>query len=202
MRHPRDAAARRRPDLLTQSSSPGEGPAISIASHIVRAGKVDAFRDWADRYDRAAAGQPGFSGTVRLEQTGGVFHLAQRFDRRDQLEAWQGSAACRALAAEADPLSQAREQTGDGRTITFKLPGEADAAKWKRFLMTWAAVFPILLILNSAVGLTKLPQLARLAITSPLLTALLTWVVLPKVARWAKPWVLSDAHGRPRKPAD
>ena len=101
---------------------------------------------------------------------------------------------------EADDLGQAREQSGEGADIRFDLPGEADAAKWKRFLMTWAAVFPVLLALNAAVGLTNLPQVARLAITSPLLTALLTWLILPKVTRWLKPWVLSDAEGKPRKP--
>ena len=201
MRHPRHAVAGRGPDLLIPPDQPpGDYPAVSVDSHIVRAGELDRFEAWADRFDRAAAGQPGFAGTVRLEQTEGVVHLVQRFDRREQLDRWQASAACRALADEADRFSHSRRQVGQGRAIRVGLPGEADAAKWKKALMTLVVVFPVLVALNLLVGLTGLPQLARLAITSPLLVALLTWAILPQVTRLLKPWILSDEHGRVRKP--
>jgi len=202
MRHPRNAAAGRGPDLLSAPPLPEDGPAVSVATHIIKSGAVDAFKDWADRFDRAAAGQPGFLDTLRLEQTGGVIHLIQRFATAQQLNDWHATAAFRSLAAEADRTTNSREQTGHGRDIRISLPGEADAAKWKKFLMTLVAVFPVLLALNLLVGLTGLPQLARLAITSPLLTAVLTWVILPKVTRWLKPWVLTDAQGRPHKPGE
>lgn len=202
MRHPRHAATGRGPGILTRSDSQAGDAAASVASHIVKAGEVDTFEAWADRLDSAAADQPGFVGTMRLEQTGGVIHLVQRFDRRAQLDAWQATSAYRALAAEADRFSSARQQIGQGRDMRVSLPGEADATKWKKFLMTWVAVFPVLLALNLAIGLTGLPQVARLAITSPILTALLTWAILPRITRWLKPWVLTDGDGRPRKPGE
>ena len=165
-------------------------------------GEVDAFTGWADRLDAAAADQPGFIDTLRLEQTGGVIHLLQRFTNGEQRDAWHATAAFRTLAAEADRYSHGVQQLGEGTALRFVLPGEADAAKWKKFLMTLAAVFPVLLVLNFAVGKTGLPQIVRLLISSPVLTALLTWVILPKVTRWLKPWVLTDGEGRPRKPGD
>jgi antibiotic biosynthesis monooxygenase (ABM) superfamily enzyme len=202
MRHPRDAAAGRGPDFLSAPAGSPDSPAAAITTYIVKAGEVDAFKRWADRLDGSAAQALGFLDTMRLEQSGGVLHLVQRFATAEQRDAWRATAAFRTLAAEADRYSHGREQLGAGRDLRFSLPGEADATKWKKFLMTLAAVFPVLLVLNLLGGLTGLPQLARLAITSPMLTALLTWVILPKVTRWLKTWVLTDADGRPRKPGE
>jgi antibiotic biosynthesis monooxygenase (ABM) superfamily enzyme len=202
MRHPRDPATRRGPDLLTQRAGSPVHPAAAITTYIVKPGELDAFKAWADRLDGATAAAPGFLDTMRLEQTGGVIHLLHRFDSADNRDAWSATANFRVLAAEADHYSHGRRQLGAGRELRFSLPGEANAAKWKRFLMTVAAVFPVLLVLNGLGGLTGLPQIARLAITSPLLTALLTWVILPRVTRWLRPWILTDAQGRPRKPGE
>lgn len=172
-----------------------------MVTRIVSHGRSEDHDRWADELDRALAAAPGHVATVRLEQDGGIVHRVTRFDSADDLERWERSdIACR-LNAEAESFSSGRQQQADGPIATVRLPGEASGAKWKKWLLTWTAVFPVLLALNALVSLIPgVPPLARLAITSPILTALLTWFILPRVTRWVKPWVLSDSDGRPRKP--
>lgn len=193
MRHPQ---ARRGARVLSDT----EG-VTSVVTRIVAHKRNEDHDRWAERLDRALAQAPGHVATLRLEQDGGVVHRVTRFDSAEHLAAWRESDVARRLNEEAEGFSNARRQDASGPVATFRLPGEASGAKWKKWLLTWCAVFPVLLALNGLVSLIPgLPSLARLAITSPILTALLTWFILPRVTRWVKPWVLSDSDGRPRTP--
>lgn len=130
-----------------------------------------------------------------------MVHRVTRFASAADLAEWDRSDIARRLDAEVEAFSIGRRQEAGGALAVFRLPGEGSGSKWKKWLLTWVAVFPVLLALNALVSLIPgLPSLARLAITSPILTALLTWFILPRVTRWAKPWVLGDSQGRPRKP--
>ncbi len=195
MRHPR-RQTRRGSDLLS-----GGEPVTVVASRVVQSGSVDAFRAWAGRVDDAVQRFPGHRGNIRLEQADGIFHLVYQFDTRDQLVAWEASEEYRALNEEGERFSIARRQTGAGDQLSFDLPGEASAPKWKSFLMTWIVAVPVILSLNAILDLLSVdwPQPVRLAFTSAVLIATLTWLILPWVERWLKTWVLSDADGEMRK---
>lgn len=172
-----------------------------VSSRVVRAGRVDEFRAWTADIDEAVGHFPSHRGNVRLEQPGGVFHLVYQFDTRDQLDRWEASEPFRSLQREGDSFSIARRQVRDGEQVSFNLPGEASASTWKTFVITWAAVLPTIFSLNGLIELlpVDLPQAVRLAITSFLLTATLTWLILPRVKRWTKTWVLSDGDGKVRQ---
>ncbi|RDE06556.1 hypothetical protein [Sphingomonas aracearum] len=174
-------------------------PATHLASCIVKASSEDAFREWADRLEKQAATCPGFRQTLRLEQAGGLVHLLTIFDDAEALRRWQAHPATLALMRGGRAHAAMREDTAQASAARFALPAEASGAKWRRFLVTWLAVFPILLVLNGLLQLlpVRLPMFARLAISSPLLTATLTWLVLPWANRRTRAWRLSDGSGRP-----
>ena len=204
MRHPRLAPARRGPDLLNDATrTTGTGPVTVVATRVVTKGCEDAFQDWANRSDAAVRAHDGHRGNVRLEQAGGVFHLVYQFESRNQLDAWEQSDCFRTLAAEADDFSISRRQTKPGRDAFFYLSGDADAAKWKRFVMTWAAVLPLILALNGLLALLpfELPMPVRLGLSSLVMSALLTWLILPWITRRLKPWVMADGKGEVRDEA-
>lgn len=182
---------------------PPARPAILVESRVVRAGRQAEFARWAERQARALAEAPGHLDTLRLDQAGGLSHGIARFEDADALRAWRRSAPARALAEEAALSSVGLVQEAAGPDVRLDVPSEAAALKWKRFVVTWAAVFPILLVLNTMVRalLPGWPPLAYLAITSPLLTAILQWLVLPRLQRWARYWMLRDADGRLRRRA-
>ncbi|WP_328997867.1 hypothetical protein OHA18_25790 [Kribbella sp. NBC_00709] len=87
----------------------------------------------------------------------------------------------------------------DGRHSWFTVPGETASPRWKTFLITWAAAYPTLLVIATALKLVVpgLPQPVALAISSFTLTALLTWVILPRLNRQARPSLLRGAQPEP-----
>lgn len=172
-----------------------------IESFALRARGERPFPDWAERFGAALARAPGHVETVRLDQIEGLHHLVSRFRSSADADAWHASAEYQALIGESEGWSVRLRQRHAGPAPAFDIPSEAAARKWKRFLVTVAGVFPTLLILNTSVRtlLHGWPPLALLAITSPLLTATLTWVINPRVQRWSRFWMLEDADGKLRK---
>ena len=171
-----------------------------IDSRVVAAGREDAFRAWAERVSTAAQAQPRFAGALRVVQTGGIFHLAHRFDDARSLQAWEASAACRHLHEEAHAFSTPRREVVEGDAPWVQLPSEADAPKWKRFLMTWAAALPVALAMSALFSVLgdPLPALIQAAITSLVLVAAMTFIIIPRLSRWLQPWVMKDGDGQAR----
>jgi uncharacterized protein len=137
----------------------------------------------------------GYLGGTRLYDSQGLNHLIYQFDSPSHLRAWKQSTQHRELLEEGDRYSDEQHTTTDQRHAWFHVPGRTAPPKWKNFLLTWAAVYPTLLLVSTA--LTKfvpaLPRPLSLAITSGVLTAVLTWVILPIVTRRARRWLLRGA---------
>jgi hypothetical protein len=182
--------------------TPSRSPATVVVSRVVHAKHAGAFRDWSQRVDAAARDQPGYRSSVRLEQPGGLFHLVLQFADRAQLDAWQASALHARLLAEGERFSIRRQQIDEGAQSWFQIPGESSAARPKQFVLTWLTVLPILLGLNGLIALLpfELPLPVRLGVSSLVMTALLTWVILPRVYRRVRPWLLSNGEGEIREP--
>ncbi|UYY59607.1 hypothetical protein [Sphingomonas sp. S2-65] len=179
-------------------------PATLVESHAIHPTRTDRFVAWRDAYVDAIGAAPGHRATTEMEQPGGLNHLFSWFETAADLDAWTKSDSYRRLSEARDAFTATLVQRGTGSALRFEVPSEATARKWKRFLVTWCAVLPILLALNTAVRtlFPGLPPLVQLCVTSPILTALLTWVVLPRIQRWSSYWLLQDRHGRLSKHPD
>jgi antibiotic biosynthesis monooxygenase (ABM) superfamily enzyme len=174
--------------------------ATLVTSRLVFAGREEAFARWIDRVEAAARESPGYLGGARMDQPGGLSHFLHRFASESDLNRWSDSAERHRLTEEADSFSGPRRQTALGLQPHFHLPSEAAAPKWRTWIATWAAVFPLLLVLNALVGLLPfdLPKPVELAATSLVMTATLTWLILPRVRKLLRPWLLCDHDGELR----
>jgi antibiotic biosynthesis monooxygenase (ABM) superfamily enzyme len=163
-----------------------------VVTRVVHPGHEQEFADWADEVDRAATGFAGHRGGARLHDEQGLNHLIYHFDSAGELHAWESSPQRAELIARGDEISDEQRSTAGSSHAWFTIPGGTTPTRWKNFVLTWIAVYPILLIL--ALGIKAiapgLPQPLSLAISSVTLTALLTWVVLPRLTRRARPWLL------------
>lgn len=169
-----------------------------VTSRAIRAGHEDAFDSWAQELNRLAQAAPGYRAAIRLGQTAGFQHLLFRFADRASAEAWHESDVVQGHRAVADAFSTALRQVQSGDCIAFDLPSDASASKWKRFVTTWLAVFPVLLVFSSATRmlLQQAPLPLQLLPSSLLLTATLQWIILPRLQRYTRFWLLQDSSGR------
>lgn len=177
------------------------GPATVVTSRVIAAGSSDDFDAWAERFDAAAREAEGHRADVRLEQPGGLVHLIYHFDSAERLENWEQSPDFAELMREGDRFSIQRRQSATGELVQFRLPSEADAPAWKQVLMTWVCVYPLIMLLSTAVKWLpgELPMPVEIAITSLALTVLLTTLIIPNVSRLLRPWLLRNEAGEVRK---
>ncbi len=172
--------------------------ATVVTSRAIRAGHEQDFERWAAALNALAEAAPGYRAAIRLGQTAGFQHLLFRFDDCASAEAWHDSDSVRAHVAIADRWSTALRQIQSGDRIAFELPSDASASKWKRFVTTWLTVFPVLLLVSLGVRtlLKDAPLPLQLLPSSLLLTATLQWIILPRLQRYTRFWLLQDSSGR------
>ncbi|WP_375427520.1 hypothetical protein [uncultured Sphingomonas sp.] len=176
-------------------------PAALITTRLVKQGREDEFARWADRLDDVAEREADVAGVVRLEQPSGLVYAVHRFRSVEDARRWRDAPARHALDAEAKAFSSGCSQLEDGRRIRVRVASETAVPKWKNWVATWVAVFPLLLIMNGLFALLpfKLPRILELAVISLILTATLTWLVLPRIRKLFRSWLLTDEHGGLRK---
>lgn len=172
--------------------------ATIVTSRAIRAGHEEEFEGWVEELNRLALAAPGYRAAIRLGQTAGFQHLLFRFDNQSAADRWQADTALKAHVAAADTFSTALTQTDAGNRVTFELPSDASASKWKRFATTWLTVFPVLLIISFVVRMVVkgAPLPLQLLPSSLLLTATLQWIILPRLQRYTRFWLLQDSSGR------
>jgi len=77
-----------------------------------------------------------------------------------------------------------------GLEAWFRSPG-SPPPRWKMATVTLLGVYPVSLLIGFFVGphLRELSLPLYLFIASALMVSCLTWIVMPQLARWFKPWL-------------
>ena len=182
-------------------AAPEAEQVTAIIQHEVRAEAQERYERWLERIMPAAAAFPGHGGAsvVRPSARGPRrYSVAVRFDSLDHAQAWFGSDARRALLQEAAELLVRDEtvSTLSGLELWFgRPPGRRPPARWKMFLVTVAAIYPLTLLVPWALQ----PLLSSVAVLRTLLVhhlvvalaivALMTWVVMPRLTRHLAGWL-------------
>ena len=177
-------------DRVHPAPPEGEGPVTVTVARRVTPGREREFEDWYDGIIGAASRYSGFlgAGILRPHTTGEDWHVVYRFADAAALRAWERSAERARWLAQADDLI---EETGvqrvSGLETWFAMPGRTAPAppRWKMFLVTLAAIVPLVLLMNVAVlpVVDGWPLVGRTLVFSGTLTSLMTWVVMPRMTR-------------------
>ena len=88
-----------------------------------------------------------------------------------------------------------------GLEAWFRAPGGAPP-RWKMATVTLLGVYPISLLIGVTISpqLQKLPLALNLFIVSAAIVACLTWLVMPRLTRWLKPWLNAQPEKKERNP--
>ena len=173
----------------------------AVIQHEVRPDAVDRYEQWLARIMPVAAGFKGHAGVdvVRPPPMGPRrYSVALRFASLADAQQWFGSDRRRALMAEAaDLLVQAETvSTLTGLTLWFgATPGQRPPRRWKQFVVTLAAIYPLTLVVPWAVNAMlaafglPMPVPLRQLMVAVGIVALMTWVVMPRATRVLVRWL-------------
>jgi antibiotic biosynthesis monooxygenase (ABM) superfamily enzyme len=164
---------------------------------------------------RATAQQPGFLGGGVLVDGEAEWHVVYRFGTVDAARAWENSLTRAHWAARAEGLArEGGRRTVEGSKAWFdsQAPKPVTSAaprppaKWKLWFVNMSAVFPPVLLFNLTVlpYLGSLNPLIRTLLLCLCVTALVTWILMPRLQRFFKKWLyppLQALRGRHKRQA-
>ena len=181
------------------STTPDGQPVTVTVARRVAPGRAAEFEEWAARLTAAASRFPGFlgAGILRPGRVGQDWHVVYRFDSAAHLSDWERSPVRAASLTGAENLmTTTAVRRVSGLETWFALPGRSAPAppKWKMFVTSLGAIYVLQLAVNAGLGplLGSWAEPARLAIFVCIVTAAMTWLVMPRVARWLSRWLYAD----------
>jgi antibiotic biosynthesis monooxygenase (ABM) superfamily enzyme len=186
-------------DPIGETAGPAIEPISTHVSRTVPAAKVAEFEKLLHEVITAARGFEGHLGVdVLRPQDGGVYQIIFRYRGPAEHQAWLDSELRRRLVARIDELlddrSTATVRTVDGWEGWFVTPGYAPPApprRWKMALITFAALYPLVLGLTTALGPVtgRWPLALAMLLTMGVTIPLMTWVVMPALTIRLGPWL-------------
>jgi antibiotic biosynthesis monooxygenase (ABM) superfamily enzyme len=175
-------------------------PATVLVTRRVRPGQEQAFTAWLRELADVARQYPGHQGVTVIPPPAGAddreYVIVFRFDSQAHLRLWQESDKRRAMLARSESIADTppveRELTG--METWFAVPGglvRQPPPAWKMWLLSSVAIYPLITLLSVVLGplLGNLPLAVRFAITTPILGALMTWLVMPRLSRLLASWL-------------
>lgn len=178
--------------------------ATAVITHRVREGKRDEYEAWIDEIAPQSQAAPGHLDWHIVRPIAGLtetYTIILRYDTVAHLEQWMSSPTRTRLIEKVKPLLV----TGDDFFISSGLdfwfaPKGAKAqvpVRWKQFLATWSAIFPLVLaippLLVPALGRLGLPDnhvLETLFVTATMVF-LMVYIVMPNYTGLIKRWLFA-----------
>jgi antibiotic biosynthesis monooxygenase (ABM) superfamily enzyme len=173
-------------------------PVTVLVTRRVREGQQAAFECWLHQLAEVARRYPGHRGVTVVPPPAGdrEYLIVYRFDSQEHLQAWEESAERRSLIDRSTMLADEppRERQLTGLEPWFAVPDgqvRLPPAPWKVWLLSSVAIYPLITILTVVLGplLSSLPLSVRFAVTTPILGALMTWLVMPNLSRLFVSWL-------------
>jgi len=132
--------------------------------------------------------------TMLIQQEGGVSFLISHFANRRALEAWRASSQHQAMVEAFETHSVRELCTVEKPVVRVTVPSAASGPKWKALIASWIVTFPLLLTIVKLLAwlLPGVPLVGRVALTSILLSVLISWFISPFILRATRTWRLKD----------
>lgn len=184
---------------------------VTVAYHVVPGHESD-FHSWGWAMLAASAAQPGFMGGGVLVDREAEWHVVYRFDSEGSALAWEDSLARKQWETRTEGFArQTARHTVQGAKEWFNSQAAKPAAsappppsKWKLWFVNMSAVFPPVLLFNIIVlpYLGSVNPFLRALFLCLCVTALVTWILMPRLQRFFKKWLyppLRTLRGRHKR---
>ncbi len=177
------------PSLRFLSSDDADPPVTVIREIRVRPGAEGRFELLMGALIAEATQQPGHLGATVLRPRGGHerhYRFVYKFQRRSLMHQWHASELRASLF---EPISELvewdRASDYPGLETWFDLPAELKPVKWKTTLLSWIAIYVLVVVGSYAL------RSSGLVLPIPLSAFILTAIIVPLVA-----YLIAPALGR------
>jgi len=132
------------------------------------------------------------------------FGILRTFADEKERDDFYASPIFKAWEKKCAPLTESNSWTQrplHGLEAWFRSPHNPPP-RWKMALVTLCGVYPVSLLIGFTLSpyLRKLPLALNLFVVSALIVTCLTWLVMPNLTRWLKPWLNSQHEKKERNP--
>ena len=183
--------------MADQAAAADDPPTTVVVTRFVRRGCEQVFERLWQQMVPVRARMPGHLGTDFIRPAGpfdGAYHMIYRFDRASHYQAWLHSPEREVWLKRVDAVTEGQPsyQFVNGLEAWVTPPGRAGGplpAKYKTTVVTWLAIFPLVLGIGAAVN----PLAAGLSVVTR--TALVTAIVVPALGYLVMPpmtWLFQD----------
>jgi antibiotic biosynthesis monooxygenase (ABM) superfamily enzyme len=179
----------------------GTGGATAVITHQVRDSQHDEYELWLQKIVPLARASRGFLDVQVIRPVRGLtdrYTVILRFDCEDDLRRWLASPTRLRLIESAMPILA----QGDSYTIhsgvdflfTAHDGSQRVPVRWKQFLVTWSAIYPLTFVLPMLFGppldwLGWRNHLLMVAIVSASSVLLMVYVIMPRYTRLVRRWL-------------
>ncbi|MCF1597950.1 antibiotic biosynthesis monooxygenase [Streptomyces muensis] len=172
-------------------------PVTVTVAFRVMPGREEEFHSWGWALLGASAREPGFMGGGVLVDGEAEWHVIYRFASEGAALAWENSTSRARLDARAEVFArEAGRRRVRGSKMWFERQTATPAppappSKWKLWFVNMSAVFPPVLLFNLIVlpYLGGLNALFRTLLLCLCVTALVTWILMPRLQRFFRKWL-------------
>ncbi|HVK20167.1 MAG TPA: antibiotic biosynthesis monooxygenase [Actinokineospora sp.] len=168
------------------------GEVTALVARSVEPGRERQFEQWAQGILDEAAGFPGHlgHGLLRPAEPDQPWHVMYRFRDETTYDAWQASPERAAWFAKAEGHHEEtarRELTG----LEAWFNSAYAPPRWKMAISSALGIFPLTLLANLVIApsLGGVPMLLRTVMITGLLSVMMTYVVMPNIARLLRGWL-------------
>lgn len=189
---------------MTDTTVPSDAGATVVITHRVHDGKQAAYEDWLNEIAPISRTYPGMVDWHVVRPVPGLtatYTYILRFDTRDHLENWMNSDDRKRLIDKVRPLLATDDDFFIRSGLDFWFTPEGAKAKlptrWKQFLVTWSAIFPLVL----GVPLVVLPAVHHLGLpanhyldvlfVTGTVVALMVYVIMPRYTKLVHRWLFT-----------
>jgi antibiotic biosynthesis monooxygenase (ABM) superfamily enzyme len=189
--------------LAQSTTSPTDGATVVI-THRVRSDKHPEYEHWLEDIAplcKASAGHLDWHVVRPIPGVTQTYTVIIRFDTTEHLKHWMDSDERRRLIEKAAPLLAGSDDFYISSGLDFWFaPAGAKAripVRWKQYLITWSAIYPLALGVPFAVApaLHAVGAPASLPLTTLVVTAvvvyLMVYVVMPRYTRRVQRWLFT-----------
>lgn len=186
------------------SSEENEYGSTVVIHHRVRPDAQADYDRWLDEIAPICKAAPGHLDWQIVRPVAGLtqsYSVILRFDSHEHLRQWMSSGERRRLIAQVRPLLVANDtyEIHSGLDFLFMPAGAGIEVpvRWKQFLLTWSAIYPLVLGVPlvvmpalSAVGWANNRLFTALPVTGSIVF-LMIYVIMPRYTKLVRGWLFS-----------